>query len=263
MVTFRKKQRTKLCIGKQGTLLQFSKKEMIILVMKSIGVVLLLNYFFYRSAWAMIPLGFLGWLYLWKESRELLRKKKEQVREEFKELLLLTSTLQKAGYSIENAFADSYTDMERLFGKNCVICRMLKQFAVWRKNHDSFGELWKLFGDELEIPEIAEFAEIYELSYHHSGNMIYVMEQTIRMIIRKTEMKKEIHLSLAQRRLEMRIMTCMPFLIIQYIRMTSPDYFASMYHSLFGVVVMTVALLIYLFAYLWALTIIYKGDRET
>lgn len=243
-------------------MLRFTGKEIFILIAKSMGVMMLVNYYFYRSVWAILPLGMIGFLYFQRERQELVQKKKEQAREQFKELLLLTSTLQKAGYSIENAFAGSYQDMERLFGKDSVICRILKRFAIQRKNHDSFGTLWKMIGEELEIKEICEFAEIYEIAYHHSGNMVSVMEQTSQLMIRKAELQKEIYLSLVERRMEMRIMTVMPFAIIQYIQMTSPEYFTGMYHCLFGVVVMTFACFIYLVAYIWALQIIDSGDQD-
>lgn len=260
--TFRKKQKIRWHYFKTSSLLKFTKKELALIWGKTIGVVILLNYFFYQSIWAFLPLCIIGIFYFRKESRELLQKKKEQVREQFKELLLLTVTFQKAGYSIENAFGDSYQDMEKLFGKNCVICQILKRFATGRRNHRSFGEVWSEVGEELRIGEIKEFAEIYEIAYHHSGNISSVMEQTSHMMIQKAELQREIYLSLVERRMEMKIMTLMPFLIIQYIRITSPGYFQQMYHTPFGIAVMTMACLMYLMAYIWTMKIIHSEESK-
>lgn len=258
----RKKRKTKLIIFNATGFLKFTKKEKFFLFAKTLAVIVLLNYYFYRSLWAWILLVVVGCFYLQEESRELLQKKKEQIREQFKELLLLTATLQKAGYSVENAFHQSYQDMEHLFGVNAVICQFLKRLAIARNNHDTFGKMWKQMGEETGIVEISEFGEIYEIAYHQSGNITAVMEKTSDMIIRKAELKRQVYLSMVERRFEVRIMTLMPFGIIQYICLTSPGYFDTMYHSTAGICFMTLALGIYILAYVWTLKIIKTGRME-
>ena len=57
------------------------------------------------------------------EKKELLHQKKEEAREQFKDMLLLVVAGQKAGYSVENAFLKSYEDMNSLYGKDSSICK--------------------------------------------------------------------------------------------------------------------------------------------
>ena len=61
----------------------------------------------------LIPVGV---LYFRLECGNLIRKKQDQVREQFVELLRFTVTSLRAGYSVENAFLDSYADLEKLYG---------------------------------------------------------------------------------------------------------------------------------------------------
>lgn len=233
----------------ESVLLAACRQEKAIMFVKSAAVAGILNYFFYRSLWAMLPLGFIGIMYYRMESGELALKKKNMAREQFKELLMLVSTGQKAGYSAENAFLSSYPDMKLLYGEDSIICRMLRVLITGRENNMDFSALWHQIGMETDIPEIQEFAAVYEISGKHSGNMAAVMEKTAGIIVGKMETEKEIEVLLSARKLEQKIMNAMPFLIMLYVNLTSPGYFDKLYHTLTGAAVMTVCLGIYLGAY--------------
>lgn len=226
------------------------RSEKAIIFLKCVAVVSILNYFFYRSLWAMFPLGLVGVMYYRAEIKELILKKKDMAKEQFKELLMLVSTGQKAGYSAENAFLSSYPDMKLLYGEDSSICKMLRILKTGRENNVDFSTLWRQMGDWTDIPEIQEFAAVYEISGKYSGNMAGVMEKTAGMIVKKMETEKEIEVLLSARKLEQKIMNAMPFLIMLYVNLTSPGYFDKLYHSLAGTVVMTLCLGVYLGAYI-------------
>ncbi len=223
---------------------------------KTLIVTLILDYFFYRSLWALLPLCGVGIGYYQMEKRMLFQKKKEAAREEFKELLLVTATGQKAGYSAENAFLSSYQDMKGLFGEDSSVCRILRFLKSGRENNTSFSILWRQIGNLIDLEEITEFAQVYEISQKSSGNMAAVMEKTANIIVQKIETEKEITVLLSARRLEQRIMNIMPFTIIGYINITSPSYFQDLYHSVAGILIMSFCLLVYIGAYVLSVHII-------
>lgn len=223
---------------------------------KTLIVTLILDYFFYRSLWALLPLCGVGIGYYQMEKRMLFQKKKEAAREEFKELLLVTATGQKAGYSAENAFLSSYQDMKGLFGEDSSVCRILQFLKSGRENNTSFSILWRQIGNLIDLEEITEFAQVYEISQKSSGNMAAVMEKTADIIVQKIETEKEITVLLSARRLEQRIMNIMPFAIIGYINITSPSYFQDLYHSVAGILIMSFCLLVYIGAYVLSVHII-------
>lgn len=237
-------------------LLFYTPAEKRILLGKSIGIIFSLDFFFYQSLWALIPLLVIGLLYYQMEKKLLEAKKKEQVREQFKELMLLVSTSQKAGYSVENAFLSSYDDMKALYGKDSSICHMIQILKSGKENNVLFTDLWKQIGQKLKIVEISEFASVYEISYKSSGNMASIMEKTAAIIVHKIETDKEIQILLSARRFEQKIMNIMPFLIMAYISLTSPGYFKGLYHSVSGVFLMSICLLVYLTAYVISIRIV-------
>ena len=59
---------------KENGLIVITRKEKIVLVIKSVLVVFVMNYFFYRSVWAMIPLAAVGAFYFKLETEALIAK---------------------------------------------------------------------------------------------------------------------------------------------------------------------------------------------
>lgn len=233
-----------------GNYISISSKERIFLVVKSVLVIMVLDYCFYRSFWMLFPLLVVGAVFYQKEYRELLRRKKEQIRQQFKEMLVLTVTGQKAGYSVENAFLRSYEDLAVLYGIHSSICRMLRELKSGLENHLSVSELWSHMGESCGVEEIIEFSEVFSIAKKSGGNMTVIMERTAATIESRAETQKEIDTILSAKKLEQRIMNVMPVMLMFYINITSPGYFSSLYHTFQGIVVMTFCLCVYLAAYL-------------
>ncbi|MBD5394363.1 MAG: pilus assembly protein TadB [Lachnospiraceae bacterium] len=227
-----------------------SLKEKLFLYIKSIVVILLINYCFYQSFWAFIPLSAIGLIFYGRERKELIYKKKGEARQQFKELLSLTVTGQKAGYSVENAFLKNYEDMMNLYGEKSSICKMLTELKIGLGNNLRAADLWRAIGKASDIEEIKEFAEVFEIAKESGGNMTVIMEKTAETIGNKAETQNEIELLLSARKLEQKIMNVMPFFLMVYVTLTTPGYFKGLYHSMEGTVIMTFCLLLYLSAYI-------------
>ena len=237
-------------------LLSVRPDEKYLLVFKSIFMILVLDFFFYQSFWALIPLSYIGFCYFKSEQNYLLEKKKEEAREQFKEMLLLVSRGQKAGYSADNAFLYCTPEMQELYGKESSICKMLQMIARAFENRQSLPAIWQRIGEITDITEIREFAGIYEIAQKKSGNVSGAMEKTAEIIAGKMETEKEITVLLSAKRLEQRIMNLMPFFIMLYMMVTSPGYFDGLYHTPAGTIIMSICLGIYMAAYAVSLHIV-------
>jgi tight adherence protein B len=224
-------------------------KEKALLYIRSIGVLLLLDYCFYRSVAALPLLAGCAVVFYLMEKKELYRRKKEELREQFREMLLLTVTGQKAGYSVENALVRGYGELAELYGEESGICRMLKELEAGIRNNCDMAKMWKTIGESTGIVEITEFASVFAIARESSGNMTVIMERTAENISNRAETQNEIETLLCARKLEQKIMNGMPFCLMLYVSVTSPGYFDGMYHSVKGMVLMSVCLLVYLLAY--------------
>ena len=79
--------------------------------------------------------------------------------------------------------------------------------------------------------------------------MVAILQKTARILGDKIDVKKEIEATVAGKKSEQWIMSMMPFGIILYMQITSPGFLQVLYGNVFGVVTMTVCLLIYFLAY--------------
>ena len=229
---------------------QFGRKDLFLYGLETIGIVLFFSYFFYRSLFAAIPLIPVGIFFFRRKEKELLRKQKDMLKIQFKEMILSLSAGMRAGYSAENAMKESYTDMVRMFGEKSLICREVRHVLGGMSNNIPIEELLCYFGDRSGIEEIKEFGEIFTISKKSGGNIGQVIAETVSVITRKLEVDREIETLISAKKLEQNIMNLVPFFILVYVNATSKGFFQSLYHNLMGIVIMTVGVCIYMGAIL-------------
>ena len=81
--------------------------------------------------------------------------------------------------------------------------------------------------------------------------MIEIIRDTASTIRQKTEVEQEIQTIISGKKMEVKVMQIMPFAMIGYLRITSPEFLVSLYDNMAGMIVMLICLLIYMIA-VWA-----------
>lgn len=238
-------------VFRKSSYISFNGWERGLLFLKGLACMLVLNYCFYRKMIAFLFLWLPALFFVAKEAERLRGRKREEIRQQFKEMLSLTAAGQRAGYAVENAFLSGYDDLVHLFGKQSAICKMLRKIQAGMENHLAIGPLWKTIGDDCDIVEIREFAQVFSIAKESGGNMVGILESTASLIADKTETKKEIALIMSAKQLEQEIMNVMPLCLIGYMNLTSPGYFENLYRTASGAVIMTVCLIFYIAVYFW------------
>ncbi len=229
---------------------RFQARDRALYLTEGILLIALAAYFFYRSWLACVV--FLPGLVLFmkRKKRELAKRKRQELSGEFKDLILSVAANQKAGYSIENAFRESYRDMAMLYGEKSVICTELRYILAGLDNNVVLEKLLYSLGARSGLPDVMQFADVFVIAKRNGGNMTDILAKTAAVIEQKTETDREIQLMISGKKTEQKIMNAVPFLIIFYVGTTSKGFFDVLYHNLIGVIVMTVCLGFYLAAYL-------------
>lgn len=114
---------------------RISNKDKIKSMIEGVGIIMLLSLFFYRSLWAVLFLSPLFFLYIKEKNKSLVRKRRREIKEQFKDAILSVSANQKAGYSVENSFRQAYGDMVLLYGKDSPICEELHNIVIGLGNN--------------------------------------------------------------------------------------------------------------------------------
>lgn len=229
-----------------------SSKERLFTFLNAMFLVIFFAYFFYQSMWAVLILWPIGVFY-WKKRKLLLAEnRKNQLRNEFQECILLVCNSLKAGYSAENAFIQSIPDVSMMFSHRSDMVMELYMIRQGIRNHTNLEDLLEDFANRSNMEEITEFAEVFRITKRNGGNMPKVLTQTAFMIGEKIEIDRQIQTIISGKRFEQKIMNVIPFFILLYVSVTSPGFFDILYHNLTGIVIMTICLLLYLCAYLLA-----------
>lgn len=227
---------------------RFSKKESVLYLTEGILLLGVIAFFFYRSIWAAAVLSPGLAIFFQRKRKQLAEKRREKLKEQFKDAIVAVSASQKAGYAIENAFREAYRDMTALYGAESLICRELRCITKGLENNIPLEKLLYDLGTRSHIPEIMQFAEVFMIAKRSGGNMTKILSWTVDIMEEKIAVDKEIQVILSSRKMEQKIMNMVPFFIIFYIDLTSKGFFDVLYHNLIGILIMTGCLLVYMAA---------------
>ncbi|MCQ2400868.1 MAG: type II secretion system F family protein [Lachnospiraceae bacterium] len=213
----------------------------------SIGAlsVITISVLFYRSimmaAILAVPAAFLLPV-LMKE--ELRKKRKVRLSSQFREAIGIVGGYISAGYSVENAFGASASQLAGLFGNEADITR---EFLIIRNGvsiNRPIEELLDDFAKRSDTDEIKSFAEVFSIASRTGGSLTDITERAVSVIREKMEVSEEIRNITASKRFEQKIMLTIPFFLILYLDVTNPGYLDPMYETVAGRVIMTGCLLL-------------------
>ncbi len=170
---------------------------------------------------------------------------------DFKEWLYYIKSGLSAGKSVERAVLACQSDFMTQIGHGHPVLLGLEQFYHSLHLHIPIGECMRRFGEETGIEVIEDFAVVFEIVQRQGGHMVTTLEKSIQQIYDRIDLRQEIQAMIAAKQLEQRIMCTMPFAILFFVGKASGGYFASLYHNVQGVCIMTICLGVYIISVWW------------
>ena len=213
-------------------------------------IVCLFAYFFYRSYVAVAILSPGIWFYRKERMKRVGKKRKYVLEQQFKETLISVQTNLQSGYSVENAFAESYSYVAGVYGKNSDMAKELMWIQKGLHNGDTLKHLLLDLGRRCPESSLEEFAGIYSIACKSGGGWTEIIMKIVAGINQRMEIKQEIETLVHGKKMESRVMSIIPFFILFYMDVTSKGYFDVLYHNLAGILIMTICLGIYIVAFL-------------
>ncbi len=205
-------------------------------------------WFFYKNFWAILALLPIGFYRFWVCGNQLEKKKEREFEIQFRECIMAVATSLKAGYSLENAFAESVNDMKVMFGEKSSIVRELGWICRGIKNNRSIEAVLEGLSKRSGSGVVKDFADIINIAVLNGGNLIEIISSTANLMNRERQTMEEIADIISGKKMEGKIMSLIPFLMITYVQLGSPGYFDSFYHNISGILIMSVCLILYLLA---------------
>ncbi|MDT2238415.1 type II secretion system F family protein [Paenibacillus larvae] len=132
----------------------------------------------------------------------LMRRRKEEMNQQFKQALQCLSTSLSAGKSVENAFRDTLQDLELLYPDPSAM--IVQEFGVMVRRLDN-GEPIEAcilgFAERAGLEDITNFADVFITCKRTGGNLIEVIRRTSHLISEKLQIVQEISVMVAQKNL--------------------------------------------------------------
>ena len=227
---------------------ELSKTEYLKGALIYVSICAIVAYFFYRSVVVFMVLlpGFVFFGRIYKNY--LNGKRKKKLLEEFSETLNSVSVNMRAGYSIENAFLEAYKDIKLFYGKESLMGEEILRIRRGLEINITLEELVDNLSNRSGAEEIEMFSDVLKSAKRNGGNITEVLADTASRIRESICVDAEIETIMAEKKLELRIMEGMPFIILLYLNITSVGYFDVLYEGIFGRVFMTAALIVYVAA---------------
>lgn len=225
---------------------KMSFREYILYGIQNIILIGLFGYFFYRSLIITLLAFPLVILLMKIKEKELINKRKVLLQIQFKDVLVSVNSSIKAGYSLENAFCESFKDISMFHGEDSVISKELLNIRNGLSNNRSLISMLYELGKRSGIEDIKDFAEVLSIGKKTGGNIGEILDSYIRVAEEKVSVLEEIETIISAKKYEQKIMNGVPFFIIFYIELTTKGFFNCLYQGLLGRIIMTMCLVLYL-----------------
>lgn len=212
---------------------------------KGIGLGALIAWLFFQSLWGLLCIPVCVGL-LWKRTKKQEKQRRqEKEQEQFVEYLGFLKEALLVGYSLEQAVGEGKKGMlttmkeEEPFLQE--VMRLERKMQLGTSVETAFAQ----WAENALCEDIGDFAEVLFIAKRTGGAVQQVIENTEQVIRDKQETIRYIRSVMHSREYEAKVMKCMPFAMLGYLRLFMSDFLAPLYHNAVGVCVMTVVLVVY------------------
>lgn len=219
------------------------------IIMLSIAVSLYMAWLLYNNLiWGVIiiiPVYIILKKYMSKRRYDIWKK---EILIQFEEMLRSLATALQVGYSLENAFKELKRQLADMYGEDAGIIKELKVICHGLSMNIPIEKLLYQMAQRTGLSTIMEYAEIVNVAKHSGGNLIEITRHNADIIHQRRQVITEIETMAAAKKYESMVMNMMPMGMLIYLRVTSKAYIAPLYSNITGNLVMTVLVILYIFA---------------
>lgn len=239
-----------------------TKKEIMIETGKWSVVCFIFAMLFYKSILAFAVLMFSLKFYLKLAERRKAAERRKELNLQFIQAAKALAAALSAGYSVENAFLESYHDMEHIYPKQTDIMREFHAINRKIQMNITVEDALEDFVKRSGIEDIEDFSDVFSCAKRTGGDLIKIIKNTCQVMEDRLEIDREIDISISGKKYEAGIMNMMPLCMIAYMWLFSADFMAPLYRNPLGIVIMTAALAVYVAAFYVSIKIMDIGGDQ-
>lgn len=179
-----------------------------------------------------------------------LEKKSGVLKRQFRDMLESLTASFSSGSNVQHAFESAYADLKMQYGEKDYIVLEMEEIINGIRQNINIEVMLQDFGNRSGNEDIISFADVFSICYRKGGNMNFVINRTHSVISDKMVVSDEIETKLTSNKMQHNVMSVMPIVVVAMLRFTNPS-FAANFATLTGVLVNTVAIGIFVGAYIY------------
>lgn len=150
---------------------------------------------------------------------------------------------------MENAIRETEKDLRTLYPEDS---RIIKEFSRMIHELDvnfTAEQVLKEMAARICQEDVENFVTVFATAKRTGGDSIAFLKSTVKIIGDKIEVEREIQTLLSAKKLEFHVMCIIPLGMVLYMRMAFPEFLSVLYGGLPGIILMTICLSVYAFAW--------------
>lgn len=183
--------------------------------------------------------------------KEMIKKNRLRAAIEFQELMEQMSAGLYAGNSLEHSYIRGVCGLKEQHPEGMLLMGLWEEGVKRLRLNVPIVQVLEELANRTGLEDVEHFARVTLVAQRNGGNLIHVIAQATGHISEKIKTDHEIEAIISAKKMEQSIMCVMPFVMMLYVRLMSPQYFDVLYHNAFGVVFMTACLSVIFVAYLF------------
>ena len=159
--------------------------------------------------------------------------------------------------SFKKKFKDGIVDeLTLMYGGDSDIVVKFKHIVIRLGQNENLEDILDDFAEESKVEDIMYFAEIFRYAKRSGGDLMAVIKNTAQIIQQKEEVMSEVDTIISGKKMEQRVMSLIPAVIVIYLKVTAKEFIQPLYGNIAGIIIMTVCLGVYVISDMWAKRIV-------
>lgn len=222
----------------------FNKKETMLF---NIGIVMLgvvVSFLLYRNIiFAIVILPFVKKIKKFVID-EIISRRRQNYRVQFKDFLFMTSTAIGAGRSMKDAIDESIPGLKEIYGDKSILTgELIKAHDRMELGGENDLDVLMDLAVNSGIEDVIDFVTIYSICKATGASLVVALNRAASVIIDKMTIEREISELVRRKETEGLVIFLMPIIVILFLNLCAPDYIAPLYDSLVGRIIMTFVLI--------------------
>lgn len=213
-------------------------------------------FLFYRSVTAGLIACLAAFALLPEYYSFLAGKRRERLLSGFRDALYSISSSVSAGRQIPAALdIAARTAAETKGEESDIAFELLRISRNYELNHSDIGKQLEDFAQRSDIQEIKQFAQTLRICQLCGGDLEEVCLKSASMLLDRMSVARDVKALISQKKLDIILLAVMPAAVLIFLNLFNYGYISVLYESTIGRVVMSLCLLLMVFALLWGLRI--------